>query len=82
MTVQVLQSQTFLVFNSSIEFTRCISSEYVLFYTLLKCRPVKVYKHDSNTRENNTCTLTRIGIQKDQNIMCRVRFFYKTEKTF
>ena len=37
-----IQSQLFLVFNSSIEFIRRISSEYVLFCILLNCRPVKV----------------------------------------
>jgi hypothetical protein len=33
----------FLSFNVNIEFTRCTSSEHVLFYNLLNCRPVKVY---------------------------------------
>ena len=38
---EILQFQPFLVFNSSIEFARCISSEYVLFCILSKCHPVK-----------------------------------------
>ena len=40
---EILHSRPFLVFNSSPEFTRCISSEYVLFCILLNCRSVKVY---------------------------------------
>ena len=37
---EILQFQSFLAINSSIEFTGCISSEYVLFCILSNCRPV------------------------------------------
>ena len=38
---KILQSQPFLVFNSSIEFKRCIFPEYVLFYISFKIVRIK-----------------------------------------